>query len=92
MLTGNVVLRKRLNYEDKTRYYVIIQANVSSCLLLPSVLELIKKSAPLHRCGGLGSEQDWVCASWWIYSMYRWRADVWVLVLFALFFTIQVTL
>ncbi|XP_023620049.1 protocadherin-15 isoform X5 [Myotis lucifugus] len=27
MLTGNVVLRKRLNYEDKTRYYVIIQAN-----------------------------------------------------------------
>ena len=29
MLTGNVVLRKRLNYEDKTRYFVIIQANVS---------------------------------------------------------------
>uniref|UniRef100_A0A8C6EW89 Protocadherin-15 n=1 Tax=Marmota marmota marmota TaxID=9994 RepID=A0A8C6EW89_MARMA len=27
MLTGNVVLRKRLNYEDKTRYFVIIQAN-----------------------------------------------------------------
>nr|XP_044993073.1 protocadherin-15 isoform X1 [Jaculus jaculus] len=27
MLTGNVVLRKRLNYEDKTRYYIIIQAN-----------------------------------------------------------------
>nr|KAF6322678.1 protocadherin related 15 [Pipistrellus kuhlii] len=27
MLTGNVLLRKRLNYEDKTRYYVIIQAN-----------------------------------------------------------------
>ncbi|XP_012872525.1 PREDICTED: protocadherin-15 isoform X2 [Dipodomys ordii] len=27
MLTGNIVLRKRLNYEDKTRYYVIIQAN-----------------------------------------------------------------
>ncbi|XP_060225350.1 protocadherin-15 isoform X1 [Meriones unguiculatus] len=27
MLTGNVVLRKRLNYEDKTRYYVIVQAN-----------------------------------------------------------------
>lgn len=34
MLTGNVVLRKRLNYEDKTRYYVIIQANVSAGLLL----------------------------------------------------------
>lgn len=33
MLTGNVVLRKRLNYEDKTRYYVIIQANVSAGLL-----------------------------------------------------------
>lgn len=29
MLSGNVVLRKRLNYEDKTRYFVIIQANVS---------------------------------------------------------------
>ncbi|XP_048194744.1 protocadherin-15 isoform X5 [Perognathus longimembris pacificus] len=27
MLTGNIVLRKRLNYEDKTRYYVIVQAN-----------------------------------------------------------------
>ncbi|KAI4076024.1 protocadherin related 15 [Homo sapiens] len=27
MLTGNIVLRKRLNYEDKTRYFVIIQAN-----------------------------------------------------------------
>ncbi|XP_062071075.1 protocadherin-15 isoform X1 [Lepus europaeus] len=27
MLTGNVVLRKRLNYEDKTRYFVIVQAN-----------------------------------------------------------------
>ncbi|XP_003783712.1 protocadherin-15 isoform X9 [Otolemur garnettii] len=27
MLTGNVVLRKRLNFEDKTRYFVIIQAN-----------------------------------------------------------------
>ncbi|XP_044516266.1 protocadherin-15 [Gracilinanus agilis] len=27
MLTGTVVLRKRLNYEDKTRYYVIVQAN-----------------------------------------------------------------
>ncbi|KAI5940397.1 Protocadherin-15 [Manis javanica] len=27
MLTGNVVLRKRLNYEDKARYFVIIQAN-----------------------------------------------------------------
>ncbi|XP_004369940.1 protocadherin-15 isoform X4 [Trichechus manatus latirostris] len=27
MLTGNVMLRKRLNYEDKTRYFVIIQAN-----------------------------------------------------------------
>uniref|UniRef100_A0A286XCM9 Protocadherin-15 n=1 Tax=Cavia porcellus TaxID=10141 RepID=A0A286XCM9_CAVPO len=27
MLTGNVVLRKRLNYEDKTQYFVIIQAN-----------------------------------------------------------------
>uniref|UniRef100_A0A8D2ANN1 Protocadherin-15 n=1 Tax=Sciurus vulgaris TaxID=55149 RepID=A0A8D2ANN1_SCIVU len=27
MLSGNVVLRKRLNYEDKTRYFVIIQAN-----------------------------------------------------------------
>ncbi|XP_037660839.1 protocadherin-15 isoform X5 [Choloepus didactylus] len=27
MLTGNVVLRKRLNYEDKIRYFVIIQAN-----------------------------------------------------------------
>ncbi|XP_065776051.1 protocadherin-15 isoform X6 [Muntiacus reevesi] len=27
MLTGNVVLRKRLNYEDKTRYFIIIQAN-----------------------------------------------------------------
>ncbi|XP_059890556.1 protocadherin-15 isoform X1 [Delphinus delphis] len=27
MLTGDVVLRKRLNYEDKTRYFVIIQAN-----------------------------------------------------------------
>ncbi|XP_007942209.1 protocadherin-15 [Orycteropus afer afer] len=27
MLTGNVVLRKRLNYEDKTRYFVVIQAN-----------------------------------------------------------------
>ncbi|XP_054428745.1 protocadherin-15 isoform X2 [Pteronotus mesoamericanus] len=27
MLTGNVVLKKRLNYEDKTRYFVIIQAN-----------------------------------------------------------------
>uniref|UniRef100_A0A8I3XF49 Protocadherin-15 n=1 Tax=Callithrix jacchus TaxID=9483 RepID=A0A8I3XF49_CALJA len=27
MLTGNVVLRKRLNYEDKTSYFVIIQAN-----------------------------------------------------------------
>uniref|UniRef100_A0A5F8GV29 Protocadherin-15 n=1 Tax=Monodelphis domestica TaxID=13616 RepID=A0A5F8GV29_MONDO len=26
-LTGTVVLRKRLNYEDKTRYYVIVQAN-----------------------------------------------------------------
>ena len=33
-LAGNVVLRKRLNYEDKTRYYVIIQANVSAGLLL----------------------------------------------------------
>lgn len=53
MLTGNVVLRKRLNYEDKTRYYVIIQANVSSCFLFPSALELIMQSVPLRRRGGL---------------------------------------
>ncbi|XP_033622508.1 protocadherin-15 isoform X2 [Fukomys damarensis] len=27
MLTGNVVLKKRLNYEDKARYFVLVQAN-----------------------------------------------------------------
>lgn len=28
-LSGAVVLRERLNYEEKTRYFVIVQANVS---------------------------------------------------------------
>lgn len=39
MLTGNIVLRKRLNYEDKTRYFVIIQANVSAQFFLLSSFE-----------------------------------------------------
>lgn len=30
-LSGSVVLRERLNYEEITRYLVIIQANVSLC-------------------------------------------------------------
>lgn len=42
MLTGNVVLRKRLNYEDKTRYFVIIQANVSYQFLLFLSSEFMK--------------------------------------------------
>lgn len=32
-LSGAVVLRERLNYEEKTRYFVIVQANVSINLL-----------------------------------------------------------
>lgn len=33
-LFGSVVLRERLNYEEITRYLVIIQANVSDCLFI----------------------------------------------------------
>jgi len=33
-LSGAVVLRERLNYEEKTRYFVIVQANVSIDLLM----------------------------------------------------------
>lgn len=28
-LSGNIILAERLNYEDRTRYLVLVQANVS---------------------------------------------------------------
>lgn len=50
MLTGNVVLRKRLNYEDKTRYFVIIQANVSIQSPLLSSHEFMKSLFTCSQC------------------------------------------
>lgn len=62
MLTGNVVLRKRLNYEDKTRYYVIIQANVSIQFLLLFSYELIKSISCL-KCVSSLTVLSIVCTS-----------------------------
>lgn len=43
-LSGHIILAERLNYEERTRYLVLVQANVSELNCMSTMIARVKTS------------------------------------------------